>query len=351
LLAPIGASQLHAQAIEPRALSGDATMQPAVSVLLPVYNGPLYVGQAIESILAQTYEEFELIVIDDGSIDETPDIVRRFTDPRIQIITQSNRGLPSALNRGLEFARGRYIGRQDQDDLSFPDRLAKQVAYLTAHPGCALVGTWAEIWHENERTERVHAHPSGNADLQFQLLLDNPFVHSSVMIRRAALDRVGVYSTDPDRQPPEDYELWSRIARVFDVANIPEVLHVYRETEGSMSRLGPSPFLDHLVAICAENIAWAADFEASDVRVINIAALVHGADHMVKGRPDFAGMLEVMRRAAIGIAHDDEQRFAREAERLIDALRYRSPGRPYAQNWRRHLICAARRAARLTRRS
>jgi glycosyltransferase involved in cell wall biosynthesis len=326
-------------------------MNPVVSVILPIYNCPRYVGQAVESILAQTYADFELIVIDDGSEDETPEVVRRYTDPRVRLVTQANKGLAGALNRGIELARGRYIGRQDQDDFSFPERLAKQVAYLTAHPACALVGTWAEIWDEDERTERIHAHPSDSGDLKFRLLLDNPFVHSSVMIRRAALDRVGVYSTDPGRQPPEDYELWSRIAREFDVANIPEVLHVYREVRGSMSRLGPSPFLDHLVTICAENIGWASRVGSTDAQVVNIAALVHDADHRVQGRPDFGAMRDVLRRAATRVVPEEGQRFSRDAVRLIDALRYRAQERRYAGDWRRHVVRAARRVARLSQRS
>jgi FkbM family methyltransferase len=322
---------------------------PVVSVVLPVYNCPRYVGQAVESILAQTCADFELIVVDDGSEDETPDVVRRFTDPRIRLVTQANRGLAGALNRGIELARGRYIARQDQDDVSFPERVAKQVAFLDAHPRCALVGTWAEIWRGDERTDRVHAHPSDNANLKFQLLLNNPFVHSSVMIRRAALDRVGAYSTDPGRQPPEDYELWSRVAREFEVANLPEVLHIYREVEGSISRLGPSPFVDHLVTLCAENIAWAAGVESTDPQVINIAALVHGADHRVQCRPDFATMRDILRRAAARVAPVAGEPFSRDAGRLIDELRYRAWERRYAHDWRRHIVRAARRVARLAR--
>ncbi len=258
-------------------------MEPAVSVVLPVYNCPLYVGQAIESVLNQTFADFELIVIDDGSTDETPSILQRYTEPRIRYISQTNCGLARTLNRGIELSRGRYIARQDQDDVSRPERLAKQVAFLDAHPQCALVGTWAEIWRDDQRTSRVHAHPSDGARLKFELLLNNPFVHSSVMMRKSALGQVGVYSTDRNRQPPEDYELWSRIARSFDVANIPEILHAYREVGSSMSRAGPSPFLDHLVTICAENIAIAAGEPPDNPQVVNIAALTHVAPHRMLG--------------------------------------------------------------------
>ena len=101
-----------------------AAIAPAVSVVLPVYNCPHYVGGAIESVLAQTFPDFELIVIDDGSQDETPTVLRRYTDPRIRLVTQENRGLAATLNRGIELARGRYIARQDQDDIALPERCA-----------------------------------------------------------------------------------------------------------------------------------------------------------------------------------------------------------------------------------
>lgn len=324
-------------------------MQPTISVVLPVFNCPHYVGEAIESVLAQAYADFELIVIDDGSTDETPHILKRHRDSRIRFFVQQNRGLPATLNRGIELARGRYIARQDQDDISRPERFSKQVAFLDAHPDCALIGTWAQIWRERAPTDRVHQHPGDNATLKFELLLNNPFVHSSVMIRKAALDRVGVYCTDRNRQPPEDYELWSRIARVYEVANIPEVLHIYREIEGSMSRLGESPFMKHLVTICAENIAWAAGSEPSNPQVVNIAALAHGADHQIQGRPDFVSMRDIFRRAAMRVTGDEQERFARQAEARVNAFRYRQWELHHGRGWRRQVFRAARGLARLIR--
>ena len=322
-------------------------MEPIVSVLLPAYNCPNYIREAVESILAQTFADFELIVLDDGSTDETPDIVRQYTDPRIRLLSHANMGLAGTLNRGIGLARGDYIARQDQDDRSFPERLSKQVAFLDAHPACALIGTWAEIWRETNKTERTHAHPAGDAELKFLLLLNNPFVHSSVMIRKAALDRVGGYSPDRTRQPPEDYELWSRIAREYDVANLPEVLNVYREIEGSMSRHGPSPFADHLVTISAENVAWAAGVEPSDPQVMNLAALEHDAHHRIQGEPDFAAMRSTFRRAAARVTGSDSQRFEREAERRVDVLQGRWWDVRYGGGWRRRLMRAAHRVDRL----
>ena len=272
-------------------------MNPLVSVVLPVFNCPSYVGEAIQSILDQTFLDFELIIIDDGSRDETPEVVRKYTDPRIRFFAQTNQGLAATLNRGIGLAQGRYVARQDQDDISAPERFRKQVAFLEAHPNCALIGTWAEIWKERASTGREHHHPSDNSTLKFELLFNNPFVHSSVMIRKSALDRLGPYCTDQARQPPEDYELWSRIARHYEVANIPEVLHMYREIEGSMSRAGDSPFVNHLVTISAENIAWASGTDPVDPHVVNISALTHGAEHRLEGNPDFKAMSAILSRA------------------------------------------------------
>lgn len=299
---------------------------PSVSVVLPVYNCPGLVTEAIESILRQTWEDFELILIDDGSTDETLSVLKQHNDPRIRLVTQSNRGLAATLNRGIELARGRYIARQDQDDISYPERFAKQVAYLEANTACALVGTWAEIWRENARTRRRHKHPSSNSRLKYELLLNNPFVHSSVMLRRSALEQVGGYATDQTRQPPEDYELWSRLARQWEVANIPEVLHVYREVEGSMSREGLAPFVERLVTITAENIAHATGLRPSNPQVMNIASLVHGAPHRMQGKPDLAAMVEIFRRAAESVAApQDRKRLGREAQLRVDSLRFRYP--------------------------
>jgi glycosyltransferase involved in cell wall biosynthesis len=286
---------------------------PTVSVILPVWNCPTYVAEAIRSILGQTLVDFELIIVDDGSTDNTPAVLRTFNDPRIKLITQDNRGLPGALNTGITHASGKYIARQDQDDISAPERLAAQVDYMEEHRECALLGTWARIYKENHATERYHRHPHHPLLLRYYLLFDNPFVHSSVLIRKSTLDEIGPYSTDPERQPPEDFELWSRIAKVASVANLPRVLLSYREVPGSMSRNGDSPFRGRLVRLCAENISAAASLPTNDLQCHNIAALFHGASDLLR-RPDAKIMERCLRKAALAICGDP---LPAEAERHL----------------------------------
>ncbi len=275
---------------------------PAISVLLPVYNGSRYLREALNSILQQTCADFELIIINDGSKDDSADIIASFEDPRIRYFEQENIGLAATLNRAISLSRGAYLARQDQDDISYPERFEKQLHFLEEHPACGMVGTWAEIWQEEEKTGKQHLHPADNATLQFELLFNNPFVHSSLMIRREVFDRVGLYCTDTSRQPPEDYEMWSRIARSYEVANIPEVLHVYRGTGAGMSQQNWQKIMDKVVLISAENIAFAAGAGPFDPDVVNTAALVNCVFRNLSGRPSLMGIKKVFDRAAQSVA-------------------------------------------------
>lgn len=271
---------------------------PLVSVLLPVYNGVPYLEEAVRSVLAQTYDNFELIIVDDGSTDESGSVIGKFKDPRIRSYEQENQGLAATLNRAIKLARGKYLARQDQDDISFPLRFEKQVTFLETYPDYGMVGTWSAIRDGDKEAQRKHKHPEEGLILKFWLLFNNPFVHSSVMIRKEALEKVGLYSTDKSRQPPEDYELWSRIAREFEVANIPEVLHIYREVPRSMSRSGRDPFLEKVVKISAENLAWATGRSSSERSITDLAAITHGAYRMVRSKPDFQEISSILFEAA-----------------------------------------------------
>jgi len=270
----------------------------------------------------QTYSDFEIIVINDGSLDDSGLTVHSFNDSRIRYIEQTNQGLAATLNRGIDLSHGVYVARQDQDDISLPDRLAKQVAYMQAHPECGLLGTWAQIMEIEKLSDRFHRHPTDPGELRYHLLFNNPFVHSSVMLRKSVLDQIGGYSTDPERQPPEDYELWSRISRVAEVSNIPESLLIYREIPSSMSRTGVSPFQRCLVRLCAENIALAAETQDDDPAVLAIAALTHGSAELLHAKPDFRRMRQILEKAIERYTSAEMQTLLkREADARVENLR------------------------------
>jgi glycosyltransferase involved in cell wall biosynthesis len=286
---------------------------PTVSVVLSVRNGGTDLPQALGTILNQSFTDFELIAINNGSTDGTHEFLNQVTDPRVRVYHQEDKGLAAALNRGISLARGRYIARQDHDDWALQTRIAQQVAFLDANPDHALVGTRAEIWVGDTPTGRFHDHPTEDADLRFALLFNNYFVHSSVMMRKAALDEVGVYSTDRARQPPEDYELWSRIGRRFRVANLPERLTIYREVPTSMSRDGVDPFKQKLILITAENLSAATRGAAEPQRVhLDIASLVHGAPERISQGADIDAMCAVI--AEAGKAIFDGRSFDAESD-------------------------------------
>jgi len=228
---------------------------PLISVILPVYNGALYLREAIESILNQTYTNFEFIIINDGSKDNSEEIIKSYNDNRIIYISQKNIGLAATLNIGIKISKGKYIARMDQDDISLPERFEKQIDFLEKNKDYDILGTWAKIFPD-KTNKRFHKHPTDNIKLKYFLLFNNPFVHSSVMIRKSVFEKIGLYSEDKNRQPPEDYELWSRIARVSKIANIPEVLLNYREVSTGMSNDKLNPFLEKVKIISLENISY-----------------------------------------------------------------------------------------------
>jgi hypothetical protein len=316
-----------------------AMTTPVITVLLPVYNGAAEVVRAVDTVLNQTFGDFELLIINDGSRDDSAAVLDGMCDPRIRVVHQANAGLAATLNRGIALAQGRYVVRQDQDDWCRPSRLEKQLAYMEAHPDCGLLGTWAEIWVGDTPSERVHDHPVTHGLLSFDLLFNNPFVHSSVMLRKDVLQAVGGYSTDPARQPPEDYELWSRMARQCTVANLPERLLVYREMPQSMSRTGDNPFQDKLVTLCAENLAFANRLRVPNAACIDAAAFTHSALHRLSPRPSMRRMLQVVQGAGERIAADSgEPEVLRKTEERIAILRYQFMLRQTHAHWVRPLL-------------
>ncbi len=295
-----------------------------LSVVMPVYNGAPYLGRAIDSILCQTCGDYEFIIINDGSIDESAAIIQKYDDSRIRYYEHPNRGLAATLNRGIEMATGKYLARQDQDDISFPQRFEKQIAFLEARPEYGMVGTWAEIWIRDKKTRRAHKHPSDNLTLNFDLLFNNPFVHSSMMLRKSVLDEIGSYTDDKTRRLPEDYELWSRIARKFKVANVPEMLHVYREVPGSISRNSINPLLDSVASISGENLSWVLGATATEQEVADLAALMNCGYHLLSTKPNLQRLSRLAIRAAdmLSDSHNAPREILRKrARRHLRSLR------------------------------
>ncbi|MES2364324.1 MAG: glycosyltransferase family A protein [Pseudomonadota bacterium] len=291
-----------------------------VTAIVPVYGGEQTLAEALRSVLAQNLEGLEVIFLDDGSPDASWRIACEIEDDRLITVQHPNRGLAATLNRGIELARGRYIARQDQDDLVLATRLEKQFMFLEAHPDVAMVGTWAQIYSGDIPTQRYHRHPCSNEALQLELLFDNPFVHSSMMIRTDVLRTIGGYCEDKSRQPPEDYELWSRIARRHRIANFPEVLTVYREMPGSMSRAGENPFLNNVIHIASENLSHVLSPRYSLEECAALADIYHrggaGNTHLSLSKARARQMLEFAAHALNGNRSDWPDEFLASYQRM-----------------------------------
>jgi glycosyltransferase involved in cell wall biosynthesis len=201
---------------------------PRISLLVPVYNGEKYLREALDSLLAQTFGDFELLVIDDGSTDSSAEIVSSYQDPRVRLErNERNLGLIATLNRGLELARGEFIARMDCDDVSFPNRLERQIRFMEDNPEVGVAGTWFEKVRDDGSSVMMKV-PADDATIRFFMIFDNAFLHSSIIIRRNLLERFGL-RFDADFPYAEDYEFWVRCARHTRIANIPEALLRYRD--------------------------------------------------------------------------------------------------------------------------
>lgn len=205
-----------------------------VSILLPTYNGASYIREAIDSVLNQSYHDWELIVTDDASTDNTGEIVREYVakDARVRYErNEKNLRLPGNLNKGLSLAHGEYIARIDEDDVwSDVDKLKKQTTFLDAHPDCVLIGTGFRMVDEQGVHLRDVIPFADDARLRSSILSHNPFGHSTVLFRKAAVVELGGYDTDI--RYGEDYDLWLRLGQKGSFAAIPEICMRYLARNG-----------------------------------------------------------------------------------------------------------------------
>jgi glycosyltransferase involved in cell wall biosynthesis len=212
-------------------------MNPKVSVLMPVYQGEKYLREAIESILAQTFTDFEFIIVEDGSTDRSAGIVQSYSDPRINLIrNDSNLGLIASLNKGLDTVSGEYIARMDQDDISLPERLAKQLAFMEEHPDIAASGTWARDINDKGQIIAVRQVPIGR-QMEIDFWRPSPLIHPATIIRAAHL---GNMRYDAKALHDEDFDLWLRLRKKYKLDNLPEYLLLYRVHDESISRRNPN---------------------------------------------------------------------------------------------------------------
>lgn len=212
-------------------------MTPSLTVLMSVYNGLPYLKEAIDSILQQTFSDFEFLIIDDASTDGSSQLLAEYAerDRRIRILTnQKNRGLGYSLARGVEVATTPWIARMDADDIAVPDRLQLQMDYVKEHPDVDILGGYLGFINDQGKFLFKKPVPTSHEEI-YRLIWTNPFSHITVLFRREAILRVGSYSDRTHRS--EDYELWFRCAREGVIfANLPVILTYYRFSENNLKR-------------------------------------------------------------------------------------------------------------------
>lgn len=201
---------------------------PAVTILLPVLNGAKWIEMSVNSLQNQTFQDFEILIIDDGCTDSTLDIIGRMGLPSIRIIRGQGQGVGAALSLGVLSTSSPLIARQDADDVSHARRLEKQVNYLRAHPQCVMTGTWAQKIDENGESLGLMKVPRGSKSIKLRQNFSSAFIHPSVMMRREAVLEVGNYQSRPGKIFAEDYDLWSRMVLIGETHNIDEPLISYR---------------------------------------------------------------------------------------------------------------------------
>jgi glycosyltransferase involved in cell wall biosynthesis len=205
---------------------------PAISVLMPLHNASAFLREAVASVLEQTFDDFELIIVDDGSTDDTAAILRDYTDPRIRVLNHaSNRGIVESLNDGLAAARGAFIARMDGDDICHPERLARQWLFMQQHGSTVMCGTAVKIIG-TEATAWVQWFDA--EDVRIALLFESPICHPTAMFRSDVLQRAGLrYGTEFPHA--EDYAMWVALSEYGACANVPEVLFHYRAHSAQIS--------------------------------------------------------------------------------------------------------------------
>ena len=227
---------------------------PRVTVLMPVYNGLPYLGAAIKSILAQTYGDFEFVIVDDASLDDTLEVARSYADPRVRLLRNAtNQGLIATLNIGLAAARGEYIARMDHDDISLPGRLMAQVDFLDQHPQIGVLGTGCQLIDADGNPGATMLFPASHPLIRWGLAFFSPLVHPTVMMRRSVVSALGGYRALATHC--EDYDLWWRASMVTRISNLQEVLLMLRKHDASVTAKFTRSHRDNAREVCRAMLA------------------------------------------------------------------------------------------------
>lgn len=247
--------------------------KPFISVLMPIYNGEKYLKESIDSILGQTYENFELLLINDASNDASENIILSYLDSRIVYIkNEQNLGLIKTLNKGLDLAKGEFIARMDQDDISLPTRFEKQIDIFHKNPEIGVCGTWFTSFGEGIQ-EKTLQHPVDSEAIKINLLGRSSLGHPTVMLRKSAM---GNLRYDENYQSAEDYEFWISLSRVTRLYNIPESLLKYRVHQTNISVVENSLQSQTAKKIIGDQLLYLG-IENSDINIRFCETLFGGA--------------------------------------------------------------------------
>jgi len=239
---------------------------PRVSAIIAAYNGERFIRSAVESIVNQTFRDFELIVIDDCSTDGTVQILADLKDERLRVIrNERNLGIAKSLNTGLAVAKGEYVALQDHDDVSFPTRFECQVGFLDKHVQIGMVGSSYTVIDETGAAVMNCPVECDNLKLRWTLLWSNPFCHTTIMVRRRAIQEAGGYSPNKNYRFAEDYDMMSRVAVHFPVANISQPLGQWRRHSTAASRLHADQQLVSARLISQRNICELLKWDHIDI--------------------------------------------------------------------------------------
>ena len=227
-------------------------INPVVSIIIPVYNKCTYIKQTIDSVLRQDFDHFEIIVIDDGSTDESLAVMKAIIDPRLRVFSQSNAGVERARNFGFSQSSGSFIVFLDADDLMSVNRLSKQIALFNSDQDLVLVGTWASVIDTSGKIIGSICPPTSNAAIQLGHLFRNQFVNSSVMVRRSAIADGLIFNETCGKRFAEDFDLWNRVLKKGQATNIPEKLTSYRRLNASRSQSNSGSLLESARDVSSE---------------------------------------------------------------------------------------------------